>query len=293
MTSQYSFRRICFLLLLPAVWCCKPLMAQDEKPLKLIAVLRMKNIAPTVENTRILQDFAGRTNAALVRTRQVAVLPEEVILEALDDEGVDLDGLIDLEEYLDVGKALKTDYIVIGSVTQKMMTLYAHSRVYSVKDGSLAAVVGSELGIDRLPELIDLLAYRIANVLEHPEPLDSLYSSFEWSQDFRFAFGPDRLDLAPPVVHYVNQNPPFEIAVRADMDRIQGGYVVTNFDIFADNEPIAAVGPHLEPPLLLRETEVMINGHLFCFRADLKQMRGPRDRAITSALITITARSCE
>lgn len=269
------------------------LVAQEKKVLGSIAVLRMKDATMLVENRELLKDSPAKMNAALAATSMFNVPDQDAVLEALDDEGVDSDDLIDLEDYLDVGKSLKTDFIVIGSITQNMSTLRAFARVYSVADGGLEATVSSDNNVSRLHDLVEVLAHRIGREIEHPESPDSTYASFAWSQQFRFAFGRERLDLAPPVVYFVNENPPFEIAVKVSMDRLDGGFVVTNFDIYADNEPIASVGPEIQPPILLREEEVEINGHPFCFRANVKEMRGSHGRSIIGAIIELTAQSCK
>jgi hypothetical protein len=293
MKPDIALSSIRFLAVMFMVSLGEAIIAQEKPPLGTIAVLRMKNIEATSENTDVLKPFAMKLNAALATTKLFDVPAEEAIAEALDDEGVDPDDLIDLGEYLKVGKSLKMNFIVIGSVSHKAMTLYARARVYSVTDGLLRAVVGSDIGADRLSELVELMAHRIGKTMEHPIPVDTMYHAFEWIQDFRFAFGRDRLDLAPPVVHFVNQNPPFEIAVKINMDRLGGGYVVTNFDIYADNEPIANIDPEMRPPLVLRERELVINGHRFCFQADVKELRTSSRNAFASALINISARYCK
>ena len=293
MKSGLSLLKIGFLIVILAFSLPLSTAAQERPALGRIAVLRMKNVNMTVEHKEMLKDFAAKLNAALGATKLFEVPAESAVVEALDDEGVDPDDLIELEDYLEVGKTLNAGLIVIGSVWQRVMTLSVHARVYSSTDGSLKLIINTEDSMDRLAGLIDLTAHRIAGAAENPAPLDSLYASFEWSHDFRISFGPERLDLAPPIVHYVHHNPPFEIAMKVNMDRLAGGFVVTNFDLYADGEPIAAVSPEMMPPLLLREEDVVINGHTFCFQANLKELRGSYGRAFLGALITIKARSCE
>jgi len=74
---------------------------------------------------------------------------------------------------------------------------------------------------------------------------------------------------------------------------MEAGVGVTIIELFVDNQIIGAIDPSMEAPRNLREKEIKIAGHVFCFETELKQLRGPAGRAITSALVAIKARCCD
>ncbi len=268
------------------------LSAQPEKKPARIAVLRMKSIGVTDANRQFLKTVPGKLNSALAASKAFDVPDWKRVLEVLDDEGIEPEDLIDLDDFIDAAEELKADFFVIGSMTHRAQTLYSHARVYSMPKGSLVGVLSADLGADRLDELIDQLATRIGQIVQQPGPARANYARFRWSEQFSFSFGTDRLDLSPPVIYFINDDPPFEIGVKVNMDRLGGMYVVTHFEMYADGEPVAIILADTEAPRPLREREVEIDGHPFCFQAVVKELRGRFGESISTAVVQLSARSC-
>ncbi len=258
-----------------------------------VAVLRMKPSGVTDANRELLQGYASRLNGKLATVGGVSVPGWDTVFEAIDDEGVEPEGLIDLDDCIDAAEQLGVRYFVIGSIEQRTMTLYAHARVYAMPEGRFVGVVSAALNAREVTELTEQLAGRLAQMVIDPPEEKRDYADFSWSQRLSFSFGTERYDLNPPTLYYVNDDPPFEIAVKVVMDRMFGMYVVTHFEIFADGEAIAAVTPDIEPPRPIREQEIEIAGRTFCFQATVAQLRTRKDAAISTATVDLTARLCD
>ena len=287
MNFKQRFQLFCFLLVL-----LDASVLYAQHPLGTIAVLRMKNVNVLPENEALLAGFTSNLNSALRASGSWNVPDSAAIVAALDDEGIDLNDLIELDDYFKVGKALKVDYIVIGTVMQSLQNFLSQARVYSVSDKKFKGVVHENLSLQSMTNSINLIAGRIHPVVENATPVDSLYPSFQWSKEFRFAFGPDRLDVKPPVVYFVNDNPPFELSVKVRMEHAGGTFAVTEFDLYADDQVVAAIHPEIVAPKMLREKTISLGGKDFCFRTEVKEIRGRFGELISSALLVVSARYC-
>ncbi|MGB2869043.1 MAG: hypothetical protein WBD36_11370 [Bacteroidota bacterium] len=287
-----NFKQIIRVLFLTLMFFNVPVLHSQDHPLGTITVLRMKNVNVSNENEAALAGFAANLNSALRATGSWNVPDSAAIQAALDDEGIDVNDLIELDDYFKAGKALKADYIVVGTVMQNLQNFLSQARVYSVKDKKFRGVVHENLSPQSLKHSTDQIASRVHSVVESATPVDSLYASFQWSKEFRFAFGPDRLDVKPPVVYFINDNPPFELSVKVRMDLTGGTYAVTEFDIYADDQVVAGIHPEILAPRTLREKTISLGGKDFCFRTEVKELRGRYGDLISSALIVISARYC-
>lgn len=270
-----------------------PTLLSQEHSLKTIAVLRMKNVNVAPENDALLTGFAANLNSSLRANDSWKVPDSAVIQAAIEDEGVDVNDFIELDEYFKVGKTLKADYVVIGSVMQTLQNFLSQARIYSLPDKKFRGVVHENLSLQGLKNSTDMIAGRIRAVVENAVLVDSLYASFQWTREFRFAFGPARLDMKPPIVYFINDNPPFELSVKVRMDFTGGTYAVTEFDIYADDQVVAGLHPEILPPRTLPEKTISIAGHYFCFKTYLKDLRGRYGEIISSALLVISARCCD
>lgn len=275
--------------------------AQEQTLRSSIAAIRMKNADPSRATEIALKDFLHYLNQSLGGGTMFSVPDQSLINEALGHEGLKPDGVLDLDDCYNVGTRLKVDYIVVGTVMHAGQTFSAQARVYSTARKGLVGVVNQDLGEREVNMLPGLLAERIRRVITNPISMDSTFVSFQWSQEFRFVYGPRRVDLEPPKVWYVNANPPFEVSVVAQMASLGSTYAVTNFDVFADNEIIAAIDGEIEAPKTLRKRTVVIGSHRFCFQAEVLELRASRGsprgeyamRGISSVFVRFTARCCD
>ncbi len=292
MSIRRSLLQCSALLLLATIMGQFTLSAQDAASSASIAVVRLKGVDIAQDSQTPFTAVLPALNASLRANGRFDVPSDDILNEALDDEGIEQGELIDMDDLADLAETLGLDYFVIGSVSQKMLSFHTHLRIYSAKDKRLLGVVSSDQPIDPPGPLATYVADMVETAVRNPGSIDTLYENFAWTQQALLTFGSDRSDLLPPRVYFVNDNPPFEISVKVDMERMRSSFAVINISFYADGEPIGSIYPQLNAPRVLNEEMVEIGGHMFCFELDVRELRTTSSGGIMSAKVVFNCRHC-
>ncbi len=273
------------------------LLAQGQPQRTKIAVLRFKSSRETQERKTIVKDFATSLAAAMRENAQFEIPEDWIVKEALEEEGLKPDGLLKQEKCVDVGKALKVDYVVVGSALLQGLKWHANVRVLSVQNGTLVATVDAEYSVDEMSSLFGVLASRISAKLANPPKEYVSRKDFTWKGEYLVSFGKHRIDIEPPILLAMHPDPPFEVSLVAEMAAAMGGNAVTNFEVFVDDLGLGSVYGSLSPPVPIKAREWKIGDCTYIFALELKEMRVFTARAdyaeakfVTSARILVTAR---
>ncbi len=274
----------------------RDLLAQGQPQRTKIAVLRFKSSQETPERKTIVKDFSTSLAAAMRENAQFEIPDDWIVKEALEEEGLKPDGLLKQEKCFDMGKALKVDYVVVGSALLQGLKWHANVRVLSVQNTTLVTTVDAEYSVDEMNSLYGVLASRISAKLANPPKEYVSRKDFTWKGEYLVSFGKHRIDIEPPILLAMNADPPFEVSLVAEMSVARGGNAVTNFEVFIDDLGLGSVYGSLSPPVPIKSREWTIGDCVYVFSLDLKEMRVFTERAdgeeakfVTSARILITA----
>jgi len=272
-------------------------MAQDQPPRQKIAVLRFRSWQETPERRNIVKDLSTDLAATLREDAQLEVPDDAVVKNAMQEEGLKPEGLLDQEKCFDVGKALNVEYVVAGSALLEGVKWHANVRVLSVKSKTLVATADVEYSIDEMNSLFGVLASRISAALANPPKEHVTRKDFTWKGEYLMSFGKHRIDIEPPILVAMNADPPFELSIVAEMAVARGGNAVTNFEVFVDNLGLGSIHGRLAPPVPIKEREWKIGTNTYVFSLELKEMRvftetvyDEEAKYVTSAKFCVTAR---
>ena len=276
------------------------LLSQDQPHRATIAVLRFKSLRETPERRNIVKDLSEDLAAALRENIQLALPEDAAVKEAIADEGLKPDGLLELGECFDVGEALKVDYVVAGSALLKGVKWHASVRVLAVRTKSLVATADVEYSVDEMNSLFGVLAARIGAAVAGTPKEYVGKSDFTWKGEYLLSFGKHRIDIEPPILVAINSDPPFEVSIIAEMAVARGGSAVTNFEVYIDDLGLGSIYADLTPPRFIKEREWKIGGTTYVFSLDLKEMKvftetveAEQAKYVTSARFLVTARPLE
>ena len=249
------------------------LLAQESARRTRIAVVRFKSSQETPERKYIVNDLSPNLSAAIKATGRLDVPDDALVAKAIGDEGLRPDGLLNLDKCINVGKDLKSDYVVAGSAILKGLKWHACVRVLSVQSKKLLTTEDVEYSVDEMNLLYGVLASQIVSAVETPPKADSSRPDFKWKGEFLLSFGKHRIDIEPPILLAINSDPPFELSVVAEMAVAKGSHAVTNFEVFVDNMGLGTIHGALAPPVPVKEREWIIGGRAYLFTLELNTMR--------------------
>jgi TolB-like protein len=265
-----------------------------------LAILRLKSSQETSEHKVIVNDLASNLASALRENSALDVVEDGAVKEVLEENSLRPDGLLGVKDYLEAGKSLKADFVVVGSAMLEASSWHACARLMSVESGAPVTTAEVTYPQNETKSLFGVLASRIGQAALYQTAADTLPANFTWNREFLLAYGARRLDLEPPQLLAQNAWPPFEISIVADVTVARNVTAVASLEFFVDDKSLGMVHGNLTAPKPVKDRTWEIGGRKYQFGLDLKEMRvfmsevdGEESKFVNSARISLWVKSIQ